>query len=105
MKFSSGVRLKIFSLIISILAAIFGSINSCYANDGAIRDEIRELKARIIQLENKLARREGKITESKEEGISAWEGLNIGAGSGCESGTFWLGLIDDVRLYDQVVVP
>ena len=33
------------------------------------------------------------------------EGLYIGAGSGLEPGTFWSGMIDDVRIYDRVVVP
>jgi hypothetical protein len=32
-------------------------------------------------------------------------GLYIGAGSGLEPGTFWSGLIDDVRLYKRVVSP
>ena len=33
------------------------------------------------------------------------EGLYIGAGSGLEPGTFWSGLIDDIRIYDRVVSP
>jgi hypothetical protein len=32
-------------------------------------------------------------------------GLYIGAGSGLEPGTFWSGLIDDVRIYNRVVNP
>ncbi len=32
-------------------------------------------------------------------------GLIIGAGSGLEAGTFWSGLIDDVRIYNRVVMP
>jgi len=31
--------------------------------------------------------------------------LHIGAGAGLESGSFWSGMIDDVRIYDRVVVP
>ena len=31
--------------------------------------------------------------------------LQIGAGRNLESGTFWSGLIDDVRIYNRVVVP
>jgi len=31
--------------------------------------------------------------------------LYIGTGSGLEPGTFWSGLIDDVRIYDRVVIP
>ncbi len=33
------------------------------------------------------------------------KGLYIGAGKGLELGSFWFGLIDDVRIYDRVVVP
>jgi hypothetical protein len=32
-------------------------------------------------------------------------GLHIGAGKDLEPGTFWSGLIDDVRIYDQAVTP
>ena len=32
-------------------------------------------------------------------------GLHIGASSNLEAGTFWSGMIDDVRIYDRVVVP
>lgn len=32
-------------------------------------------------------------------------GLYIGTGKGFEAGTFWSGLIDDVRVYDRVVKP
>lgn len=32
-------------------------------------------------------------------------GLRIGTGSNLEPGTFWSGLIDDVRIYDRVVKP
>jgi len=31
--------------------------------------------------------------------------LNIGVGSDFEAGAFWSGLIDDVRIYDRVVIP
>jgi hypothetical protein len=31
--------------------------------------------------------------------------LYIGAGNGFGAGTFWFGLIDDVRIHDRVVVP
>ena len=36
---------------------------------------------------------------------AAGGGLYIGAGSGLEPGTFWTGLIDDVRIYNRVVKP
>ena len=32
-------------------------------------------------------------------------GLHIGAGSHLEAGTFWSGMIDDVRIYDRVILP
>ncbi|OHB63875.1 MAG: hypothetical protein A2Y76_14860 [Planctomycetes bacterium RBG_13_60_9] len=32
-------------------------------------------------------------------------GLHIGAGKGLEPGTFWSGLIDDIRLYDRAMKP
>jgi hypothetical protein len=32
-------------------------------------------------------------------------GLYLGAGSGLEPGTFWAGLIDDVRIYNRAVKP
>jgi len=32
-------------------------------------------------------------------------GLYIGAGANLASGSFWSGLIDDVRIYDRVVKP
>jgi len=32
-------------------------------------------------------------------------GLHIGAGKGLEPGSFWSGLIDDVRIYNRAVVP
>lgn len=32
-------------------------------------------------------------------------GLHLGAGSNCAAGTFWSGLIDDIRLYHRMVKP
>ena len=32
-------------------------------------------------------------------------GLYIGCGKNMEPGTYWSGMIDDVRIYDRVVVP
>ena len=37
--------------------------------------------------------------------LPAIRGLQIGAGKNLEPGTFWSGLIDDVRIYDRVVKP
>ena len=36
---------------------------------------------------------------------SSTGGLYIGAGTKLAAGTFWSGLIDDVRIYDRVVKP
>lgn len=33
------------------------------------------------------------------------DGLYIGTGKAMEPGTFWFGLIDDVRIYNRVVIP
>jgi len=33
------------------------------------------------------------------------EGLNIGCGPDMTPGTYWSGLIDDVRIYDRAVKP
>ena len=32
-------------------------------------------------------------------------GMYIGAGNNLEAGTFWSGLIDDVRIYNRAVIP
>ncbi|MHC4535600.1 MAG: LamG-like jellyroll fold domain-containing protein [Planctomycetota bacterium] len=32
-------------------------------------------------------------------------GLYIGCGKAMEAGTYWSGLIDDVRIYDRAVIP
>ena len=32
-------------------------------------------------------------------------GLYIGCGKNMEAGTFWSGLIDDVRIYNRAVIP
>ena len=37
--------------------------------------------------------------------LPAIGGLQIGVGKNLESGTFWSGMIDDVKIYDRVVVP
>jgi hypothetical protein len=37
--------------------------------------------------------------------IGSFSGLHLGTGSKLETGTFWSGLIDDVRVYDRAVKP
>jgi hypothetical protein len=44
-----------------------------------------------------------KDTQAQLGGSS--EGLYIGAGKNLESGSFFSGLIDDVRIYDRAVTP
>jgi hypothetical protein len=45
-------------------------------------------------------------TETTEATLAnSTRGLHIGAGKGLEPGTFWKGLIDDVRIYDRAVQP
>jgi hypothetical protein len=46
-----------------------------------------------------------KDTSSLANLISADTGLCIGAGKTLTAGTFWCGLIDDVRIYDREVKP
>ena len=46
------------------------------------------------------------VAEDTQEGLSHSSGvLNIGCGSNLTTGTFWSGLIDDIRIYNRVVSP
>ncbi len=46
------------------------------------------------------------VVEDAQSGLASCSGgLYIGAGSTLGPGTFWSGLIDDVRIYDRVVKP
>jgi N-acetylneuraminic acid mutarotase len=46
------------------------------------------------------------VAEDTQQGlISSVGGLNIGCGSDASAGTFWSGLIDDVRIYNRAVRP
>ena len=46
------------------------------------------------------------VAEDTQEGLEGSAGgLYIGAGKALEAGTFWSGLIDDVRIYDRAVKP
>jgi len=46
------------------------------------------------------------VAEDAQDGLSGSEsGLNIGTSKAMEPGTFWLGLIDDVRIYNRAVIP
>jgi hypothetical protein len=46
-----------------------------------------------------------KDAQPQSQPISANGGLYIGTGKGRETGSFWSGLIDDVRMYDRAVTP
>jgi len=44
-------------------------------------------------------------SEARAGMVGADGGLHIGADSALSAGSFWTGLIDDVRIYDQAVTP
>ena len=44
-----------------------------------------------------------KDTQANLEGLD--NGLYIGCGKSMEAGTYWSGLIDDVRIYNRAVQP
>lgn len=47
-----------------------------------------------------------EVASNTQSGIpSSSGGLYIGTGKGMELGTFWSGLIDDIRIYNRVVKP
>ena len=47
-----------------------------------------------------------EVTSDTAENLeSASGGLYIGTGNAMEAGSFWSGLIDDVRIYNRVVIP
>lgn len=46
------------------------------------------------------------VAQDTQSGLAgSTGGLNLGAGSTLAPGTFWKGLIDDVRIYDRVIRP
>ncbi|MHC4539453.1 MAG: LamG domain-containing protein [Planctomycetota bacterium] len=46
------------------------------------------------------------VAEDSQPGLAdCLGGLNIGCGSDPAAGTYWSGLIDDVRIYNRVVSP
>jgi len=44
-------------------------------------------------------------TDAQSDLGSSYGGLNIGAGKNLDPGTFWSGLIDDVRIYNRAIGP
>ncbi len=47
-----------------------------------------------------------EVAKKAQTGVpGSASGLYIGAGKGLEAGSFWTGLIDDVRIYDRALVP
>ncbi len=46
------------------------------------------------------------VAEDEQTNLAASEnGLYIGAGTAIETGSYWSGLIDDVRIYNRAVMP
>jgi hypothetical protein len=46
------------------------------------------------------------VAEDTQDGLKGSDsGLYIGSGKGMESGTYWSGLIDDVRIYNRAIRP
>ena len=46
------------------------------------------------------------VAEDTQQGLETSVGdLNIGCGSDSKAGTFWSGLIDDLRIYNRAVSP
>jgi hypothetical protein len=43
--------------------------------------------------------------DTQSELVGSNGGLNIGCGKNLEPGSFWSGLIDDVRIYNRTVKP
>ena len=47
-----------------------------------------------------------EVARDTQVGLEGLRGaIHMGAGSDLAHGTFWSGLIDDVRVYDRVIVP
>jgi predicted phosphodiesterase len=47
-----------------------------------------------------------EVAKDTQAGLASWqEGVHLGAGKALEAGSFWSGLIDDVRIYNQAVIP
>ncbi len=45
------------------------------------------------------------VDSGKVVGLSSNGGLHVGAAKDLDPGTFWSGLIDDVRIYNRAVIP
>jgi hypothetical protein len=46
------------------------------------------------------------VAQDAQRGLGSSDGgLNIGAGSDSAKGTFWSGLIDEIRIYNRAVSP
>jgi len=46
-----------------------------------------------------------EVAKSESTITGTGAGLFFGTGKNMEPGTFWYGLIDDIRIYRQVIVP
>lgn len=46
------------------------------------------------------------VAEDTQDGLEgSYSGMYIGTGKAMESGTYWSGLIDDIRIYNRAVIP
>jgi len=79
MGFFFGSQSKFFALICLVLGIMFSS-NICYGDEESIKSEIAELKAKIVQLEERLAQ-QGRKTEGLEDIKEVFEGFSIGGGA------------------------
>jgi len=61
---------------------------------------VRDGTSRILYVDNVEVARDTQTSL-----ISSIQGLYIGAGKGLESGKYFSGLIDDVRIYDRAIIP
>ena len=57
-------------------------------------------KNRILYVDDVEVARDTQASLAASQG-----GLYIGAGKNLEAGSFWSGLIDDVRIYDRAITP
>jgi len=47
-----------------------------------------------------------EVGRDRQAGLmDAYSGFHIGAGHDLDPRSFWAGMIDDVRIYDRVVIP
>ena len=78
------------------LASIVNITDGAWHRVGFVRDGTN----RILYVDDVQVTRD---TQTSLAGST--DGLYIGTGEGLEAGSFWSGLIDDVRVYNRAVTP